>query len=58
MPRFPWGPIMKLGLGHLRLSPDQFWRSTLREITSAVGVPPRPLLRQNLDDLMEHFPDE
>ena len=58
LPRFPWEPIMKLGLGALRLSPDQFWRSTLREITSAVGVPPRPLLRQTLNELMELHPDE
>jgi uncharacterized phage protein (TIGR02216 family) len=49
---------MKLGLGHLRLSPDAFWRSTLREIASATGVPPRPLLRQTLHQLMENFPDE
>lgn len=49
---------MRLGIGHLRMSPQEFWRSTLREIASATGVPPRPLLRQTLNDLMENFPDE
>lgn len=58
MSKFPWGQLMKLGMGRLRLSPQEFWRSTLREIASATGVPPRPLLRQSLNELMENFPDE
>lgn len=57
-PKFPWGRLMKMGLGHLRLSPAEFWRSTPREITAAFGVPPRPLLRQKLFELMEQYPDE
>lgn len=58
MNEFPWDQLMKLGLGHLRLSPNEFWRSTLREISSATGVSPRPLLRQTLNELMEQYPDE
>jgi uncharacterized phage protein (TIGR02216 family) len=57
-PQFPWGRIMQLGMGHLRLSPHEFWRSTLREISNALGHPPRPLLRQTLNALMEQYPDD
>jgi uncharacterized phage protein (TIGR02216 family) len=58
-PTFPWARMMQLGLGQLRLSPAEFWRSTPREIAGAFGVPPpSPLLRQNLEDLMEQYPDE
>ena len=58
-PTFPWARMMQLGLGQLRLSPAEFWRSTPREIAGAFGVPPpSPLLRQNLEELMEQYPDE
>jgi uncharacterized phage protein (TIGR02216 family) len=57
-PCFPWGRLMQLGLGQLRLAPSEFWRSTPREITAAFGAPPQPMLRQNLDELMERFPDQ
>ncbi|MDE2444796.1 MAG: phage tail assembly chaperone [Alphaproteobacteria bacterium] len=57
-PRFPWGRLMQLGLGHMRLAPSEFWRSTPREILAACGAPPQPMLRQNLDELMERFPDQ
>jgi len=56
---FPWARFMRTGMGQLGLSPTEFWRSTPREITAAVGpAPPQPLLRQNLLSLMELFPDE
>jgi uncharacterized phage protein (TIGR02216 family) len=57
--RFPWKAFMQLGMGRLRLSPEQFWRSTMRELVSAGGVssPAAPLLRQSLIDLMEIYPD-
>lgn len=52
---------MQKGLGILRLSPTEFWRSTPREIASAFGSPPKPidakLLRQNLDAMLERWPD-
>lgn len=54
---FPWARLMQLGIGTLRLSPHEFWRCTLREITSALGPHPRPLLRQNLETLMQQWPD-
>jgi uncharacterized phage protein (TIGR02216 family) len=60
MTRFPWGTILQLGIGRLRLSPDQFWRSTLRELVLAAGLSPLrdPMLRPTLSELMEQFPDE
>jgi uncharacterized phage protein (TIGR02216 family) len=57
--KFPWGRLMRFGLGTLHLSPKEFWRSTPRELAGAFGpAPPQPLLRQNLNSLMEQFPDE
>jgi uncharacterized phage protein (TIGR02216 family) len=58
--RFPWGTIMQLGIGRLRLSPEQFWRSTLRELVIAAGLTSHgsPLLRQNLEEMMRSFPDD
>lgn len=55
--KFPWADIMHLGLGVLHLAPKEFWCSTLREIFAATGAPSPPLLRQNLDQLMQEFPD-
>ncbi len=56
--KFPWDALMHFGLGTLHLSPYEFWRSTLREMTAAGGLLRRPLLRQNLLDLMSQFPDD
>jgi len=56
---FPWARLMQLGLGRLRLPPEQFWRSTPRELIAALGLTPsRPLLRQDLLELMKAYPDE
>jgi uncharacterized phage protein (TIGR02216 family) len=57
-PTFPWARLMQLGLGTLRLSPSEFWRSTPREIAAAFGTPSQPMLRQKLNEMMERFPDE
>jgi uncharacterized phage protein (TIGR02216 family) len=57
-PKFPWARIMQLGLGTLGLSPEQFWRSSPREIAAAFGCPPQPMLRQNLQSMMENYPDD
>jgi uncharacterized phage protein (TIGR02216 family) len=64
MNEFPWGNILQLGIGRLRLSPEQFWRSTLRELVLAAGLVPSPnfksggpLLRQSLFEMMENYPD-
>lgn len=50
---------MRAGLGLLRLSPDLFWRTTLRELTAAIGEPAagaRPS-RAALSGLMNLYPD-
>ncbi len=60
MGKFPWSNILQLGIGRLRLSPEQFWRSTLRELVLAAGLVPSPqvpLLRQSLFEMMENYPD-
>ncbi|ADH88044.1 Protein of unknown function DUF2376, phage [Ancylobacter novellus DSM 506] len=58
---FPWAEAMAFGLGHLRLSSDDFWRLTPRELAAAIGavagpVPAR-LDRAGLAALMARFPD-
>ena len=61
MTPFPWAEAMQLGLGVLRLPPDQFWRMTPRELAAAItglrgGTTP-PLGRAALDELMRRYPD-
>jgi uncharacterized phage protein (TIGR02216 family) len=48
---------MQLGLGTLRLSPADFWRSTLRELTAALPPETPALERHSFNDLMRRFPD-
>jgi uncharacterized phage protein (TIGR02216 family) len=55
--KFPWARIMHLGLGVLRLSPNEFWNATPREIAAAFGGPPPQLPRGLLEDLMKRYPD-
>jgi uncharacterized phage protein (TIGR02216 family) len=60
MQPFPWREAIGFGLGVLRLSPDQFWRMTPRELALAVeavrGV--RPALdRAAFEQLMRSHPD-
>ncbi|UJW85519.1 rcc01693 family protein [Devosia sp. SL43] len=61
MTPFPWDAAMQFGLGVLRLPPRDFWRMTPRELASAwgavMGDRGGPLRRQELDGLMERFPD-
>jgi uncharacterized phage protein (TIGR02216 family) len=61
MTKFPWARLMRLGLHDLKLSPHEFWRSTLRELCSAAGPVSPPagmaVLRQNLAHMMELYPD-
>jgi uncharacterized phage protein (TIGR02216 family) len=54
---FPWARIMQLGLGTLRLAPEQFWRATLREIAAALPKREAALDRAILDRLMSEHPD-
>jgi uncharacterized phage protein (TIGR02216 family) len=58
---FPWRQAIGFGLGVLRLSPDEFWRMTPRELAFAIeGRSGRgaPLDRASLAQLMKRFPDE
>ena len=57
MQRFPWGSLMAMGLGRLRLSPREFWAATPREIAAAFPAKPG-LSRGVLDALLRQFPDE
>lgn len=61
MTPFPWKQAMGFGLGVLRLSPEQFWRMTPRELAcayTAVTGRGAPLDRAGFSDLMERYPDE
>jgi uncharacterized phage protein (TIGR02216 family) len=54
---FPWTEVMRFGLHHLKLSPRDFWNSTLRELVCG-SVPTERMPRQYLNHLMELHPDE
>lgn len=58
---FAWNEAIGFGLGVLRLSSDEFWRMTPRELALAVeavaGRRPAPLARATLVELMTRFPD-
>ena len=55
----PWGTLMRLGLGTLRLPPRAFWAMTPRELAASAGLVGRPHAptRADLDALMARFPD-
>jgi uncharacterized phage protein (TIGR02216 family) len=48
---------MQWGLRDLALPPEQFWRSTLRELVQHQHKPPAVELRQTLDEMSRMFPD-
>jgi uncharacterized phage protein (TIGR02216 family) len=48
---------MQLGLGVLRLAPEDFWTMSLRELTATLGPTTQKLSRSDLDDLMKRYPD-
>jgi uncharacterized phage protein (TIGR02216 family) len=58
---FPWDEIMAFGFGRLRLSSEQFWAMTPREMAAAMAavLPRREAApgRTALDALMARFPD-
>jgi len=61
MQPFPWKQAIGFGLGVLKLSPEQFWHMTPRELACAIeAVTARgaPLDRSGLADLMTRYPDE
>jgi uncharacterized phage protein (TIGR02216 family) len=61
--RFPWGALMRAGMGRLRIAPDQFWRMTPKELAAALdGAAGRagaahPMGRAAFEALMARFPD-
>lgn len=58
---FPWPLALAVGLGVLRLPPEQFWRMTPRELAAALrglyGEEAAPLDRAAFDALRARFPD-
>lgn len=61
MTPFPWKQAIGFGLGRLRLSPEQFWRMTPRELAYAIeAVIGRavPLDRSALTKMMKRYPDD
>jgi uncharacterized phage protein (TIGR02216 family) len=56
---FPWASVLRFGLGHLRLTPDAFWRLSLPELHALLGTSevPATSTRQELEELMVLFPD-
>ena len=58
---FPWRQAIGFGLGVLRLSPQQFWAMTPRELAYAIeaasGRGGAPLPRAAFNELMKRYPD-
>ncbi len=55
-----WGQLMRIGLTHLRLLPDQFWALTPVELMLMAGINPGEtprMTRSKLDALCAQFPD-
>lgn len=59
MSGFDWSGLMRAGLHHLRLHPDQFWALTPVELALMMGVLKgnKPMNRNRLRDLLQDFPD-
>ncbi len=55
---------MAAGMGLLGLAPDEFWRTTPRELAAALRgrlgeqASPSPLAPTDLERLMQRFPDQ
>lgn len=61
MTPFPWKEAMAFGFGVLRLSPQEFWAMTPRELAyaiEAISGCSAPLDRKTFSELMRKFPDE
>jgi uncharacterized phage protein (TIGR02216 family) len=58
---FPWSQVLAIGLGVLRLPPEQFWRMTPREFAAALrglyGETAAPMDRGSFEALARRFPD-
>ena len=62
MTPFPWDDAMAFGFGILKLSSQQFWQLTPRELAAAMAARRGPIIapmpRDGLNALMQKFPDE
>jgi len=61
MQKFNWVELMRLGMLHLQLSPDQFWALTPAELVVMSGADAKAaavLTRSGLDALMAQYPDK
>ena len=61
MTPFPWKQAIGFGFGVLRLSSEQFWRMTPRELAYAIEAVTgcsMPLDRNGLTTLMKRYPDD
>ena len=58
MKKFDWAALVRLGLGQLRLTPDQFWQLTPTELALMAGLDgSKTLSRTGLGELMAKYPD-
>jgi len=58
MTKFDWPALMRLGLGQLRLTPDQFWALTPAELSLMAGLDGQGVMnRAGLSALMAKYPD-
>lgn len=60
MQEFDFKFLMRIGLGHLRLSPEVFWAATPAELMVLMGHDPsaQPMTREGLAALMAAYPDD
>lgn len=60
MSQFDWPGLLRLGLGALKLRPEEFWALTPVELLLLLGVEAggdAPLGRARLEELVREFPD-
>ena len=58
MKKFDWAALMRLGLGQLRLTPEQFWQLTPVELALMAGIEGSGMMtRSGLAELMAKYPD-
>lgn len=55
MQRFPWGEVMRLGIGTYHISPREFWACTLRELIFIRGN--AGFGQELMTQLMQQYPD-
>lgn len=59
--RIAWADLLRVGLGQLRLSPEQFWSLTPAEFFAMAGLSETPLPRMSrgrMAELLARYPDQ